>query len=246
MRALGRAELPATLDLRGQRYRHAKTVKHDFFAATGFYDDDHGNRVVLKIGRTSDFSGVPLQWLGRLLCRRELRFYSAMADLPNIPSVLGTFGATGFVHAYAKGQPLARGLSVPRGFFDDLMELIQTLHHRGIAYVDTNKSPNIILGDDGKPHLIDFQISYDLHDLGNTALNRWWLRRLQAADVYHILKHKKRLRPDELTATELAAVQNRSWLIRLHRFVTKPYFKFRRTTFRRLRETGRLLPEGSA
>jgi hypothetical protein len=40
-------------------------------------------------------------------------------------------------------------------------------------------------------------------------------------------------------------VENRSTFIRLHRIITKPYFKFRRTTFKRMRASGRLLPEGS-
>jgi hypothetical protein len=246
MRALGKADLPGKLELGGVQFCHVRTVKHDFFAATGFYDDQQGNRVVLKIGRVADYAGVPLKWLGQLLCRRELRFYRAMADLPNVPAILGTFADTGFIHAYVKGRPLAKGITVPDRFFDELLDLIATIHRRGIAYVDTNKSPNILLGDDGKPHLIDFQISWDLHFPGDFALNRWWLRRLQAADIYHILKHKKRLRPDELTEQELATVRNRSWLICLHRFITKPYFRLRRTTFRRLRNTGRLLPEGSA
>jgi RIO-like serine/threonine protein kinase len=244
MRALGRRDLPATIVAGGVVYRHERTHKHDFWAATGFYVSDAGHRVVLKMSRTEDFAGFPLAWVGRWLCRREMRFYNKLSDLPNVPPVLGTVGQTGFVHAYVEGRPLSRDRPVPDGFFDKLVALLRELHRRGIAYVDTNKPENILLGDDGLPHLIDFQISYDLQELGNTWLNRK-LRQLQREDLYHILKHKKRLRPDEMAPEELAAAERKSWLIRLHRLITRPYFLLRRRTFKRLRQAGRLLPEGS-
>jgi hypothetical protein len=126
-----------------------------------------------------------------------------------------------------------------------LQRLIGELHRRGIAYVDTNKTSNILLGDDGKPHLIDFQISFDLQEIGDHFFSRWLLRRFQSADRYHVLKHKVRMRRDEASDEEIAAVGRRHWLIRLHRCVADPYKKFRRRTFKRLRASGRLLPTGS-
>jgi hypothetical protein len=245
MRALGRRDLPGSISIDGLIYRHQRTVKHDFFAATGFYDNAQGERVVLKVGRVNDYCGFPCVGIGKWLCRREMRIYAALSDLPNVPPVLGRVGQTGFVHKFVPGRPLGDGQPVPDGFFDQLLALLAELHRREIAYVDTNKPQNILLGEDGRPHLIDFQISYDLHDFGDNRINRWVLRRMQREDFYHMLKHKRRLRSDEMTQAELATVNKVSWAIRLHRIVSKPYFKFRRRTFRRLRETGQLLPEGS-
>jgi hypothetical protein len=245
LRALGMSELPPAISLDGVEYGHVATIKHDFFAATGFYDDVSGRRVVLKVGRVVEFAGLPLKWLGRWLCRREMRFYSRLADLPNIPAILGTWGETGFIHEYVPGRPLSRDYPVPDRYFDRLTDLFGELHRRQIAYVDANKPQNILLGEDGLPHLIDFQISWDLMEFGNTAVNRWWLAKLQREDSAHLLKHKKRLRPDEMTEPEWEAVHRRSLLIRTHRFVFKPWFKLRRHTFNRLRQAGRLLPEGS-
>jgi hypothetical protein len=245
MRALGKSGLPAQFAIDGVGWRLARAVKHDFWAATGFYEDGAGRRAVLKMSRVEDFAGFPLDWIGRFLCRREVRFYNRLSDLPNVPRVLGLIGKHGFVHDYVPGRPLQKDKPVPDGFFGELAGLLEELHRRGIAYVDTNKPENILLGDDGRPHLIDFQISWDLQEWGDWWLNRWILRRLQHEDFYHILKHKKRLRPDEMTPAELAQAERVSPLIRLHRFLTKPYFKFRRRTFKRLRESGRLLPEGS-
>jgi hypothetical protein len=237
--------LPEQFEIDGVAYRLARTIKHDFFAATGFYADPAGRLVVLKIGRAAKFLGWPLDWLGQWLCDREVRFYRRLADLPNVPAVLGRVGKTGFVHAYVEGQPLSKDRPVPDGFFPALDALVAELHRRDVAYVDTNKPENILLGDDGLPHLIDFQISFDLHDLDDWPWSRWLLRRAQREDLYHLLKHKKKLRPDQMTPAEWERSERKSWVIRAHRFLTRPYFLIRRRAFRKLRETGRLLPEGS-
>ena len=245
MRALGKAGFPDSIDVTGQRYFLARSVKHDFFAATAFYDDACGKRVVLKVSRTQEFAGVPLLWLGRWLCRRELRFYGKLSDLCQIPRVLGTIGETGFVLEYVDGWPLSMERPVPDGLFDELQSLLQEMHRRELAYVDANKMQNILVGRDGRPHLIDFQISFDLAELGGWWLNRKVMSHLQLADTYHVLKHKRRLRPDEMTPREHEQAERKSVLVRAHRFIMKPYFKLRRRTFQRLRDTGRLLPEGS-
>ncbi len=247
MRALGPKDLPERLVIGNRQFKIAQSIKHDFWAATGFYEstDDDSERVVLKISRTADFCGFPLFAVGKFLCRREMRMYRALADLSNVPRLIGRAGPTGFVHAYAPGRPLSRDLPIPDNFFDDLWTLIREIHRRDIAYVDTNKPQNILHGADGRPHLIDFQISFDLRDFGNSFITRWLLRRLQREDFYHLLKHKKSLRPDLLSAEERLESEQRSWFIRLHRAMVMPYKRIRRRTFKRLRESGRLLPEGS-
>ncbi len=251
LRALGRRDLPPGVSVGGRTYLHVRTVKHDFFAATGFYDAADGERVVLKVGRVNGVLGLPGGLFGRWAAARETRFHATLADVPGVPAVLGRVGATGFVHAFVPGRPLSdrgpdgRPLPVPDPFFDDLAALLAEVHRRRVAYVDANKPQNILVGDDGRPHLIDFQISYDLHELGDTALNRRVLARLQREDLYHLLKHKRRVRPDLLTPAEAAAGRRKSWAIRLHRAAFAPYFRLRRGTMRRLRAGGLLLPEGS-
>jgi hypothetical protein len=256
LRALGRSDLPAGFVLSGRLYRKERTVKHDFFAATGFYEavyppssasagEPSPDRVVLKMGRTHEYAGIPMCWLGRFLCNREIRFYQRLADVDAVPAMLGRLGKTGLIHAFAPGRPLARYKPVPDGFFAELESLMQLLHRRGVAYVDTNKPENILLGSDNRPKLIDFQISWDLYDFGDNLLTRWLLRRLQREDLYHIRKHRRRMRPDELSDSQKAQAKQKSSLIHLHRWITRPYFLLRRRTFKRLRETGQLLPEGS-
>jgi len=243
MHALGRHGLPRAFTLNGSTWRLTREVKHDFWAATGFYDNDAGQRVVLKASRAQDFAGLPLTWVGRWLRNRELRMYLKLDGMSNVPRVLGTIGPTGFIMQFVKARPLPSVGRVPDGFFNELRALIHEIHRRGIAYVDMNKRANILVGDDGRPYLVDFQISWDLHGLGNHALNRRLLTWLQREDLYHLAKHHARLRPDELSAEERGRYRRRSALIRFHRFITKPWFGFRRRTMHRLRESGQLLPE---
>jgi hypothetical protein len=232
------------LELSGGRLRHVATAKHDFWAATGFYEDDSGARVVLKAYRTARFAEAPLRWLGRWQCRREVRFYRRLAGLPCVPAFLEPFGETAYVRAYVPGHPLSAQRAVPDGFWPRLDAAMHEVHCRGVAYVDANKPENILVGDDGRPYLIDFQIAW-----GGRArprgLGRWWLDRLQREDLYHLLKHKRRFGPHLMTPDELARVRQRSLLIRAHRVLHRPYLVVRRRLFRWLRRTGRILPSGS-
>jgi hypothetical protein len=250
MHALGRDGLPPRLSAGGVDYALEKTVKHDFWAGTGFYrivnGPDAGRLAVAKINRRLPAFGIlPLRWIGRWLKHREVRAYTTLQDLPNIPKLLGDATDTGFLHAFAEGEPLKKGAAVPDAFFDELMALIHELNRRGIAYVDTNKPENIILGTDGRPHLIDFQISFDANAWWPRALGRQLLKPFYRSDVYHVLKQKRRFRPDQLTADELTRLEQRSLAVRVHRALTKPYFLVRRPIMRWLERSGRVGETGS-
>lgn len=247
MRALGREDLPQVVEVSGQSLRRVATAKHDFWAATGFYEDALGGRAVLKAYRTAPFAGASLRWLGRWQCRREIGFYRRLAGLPCVPALLGLVGDTAYLRAFVPGHPLSRERPVPDGFWPRLDGAMREVHGHGVAYVDSNKPENVLVGDDGRPYLIDFQIAWGpRRGLGaNHALARWWLRQLQREDLYHVLKHKRRFSRDSMTPEELARVRRRSLLIRAHRVLNRPYLAMRRRLFRWLRRTGRVLPSGS-
>ena len=158
MRALGRRNLPDALAADGRNWRHVRTIKHDFWAVTGFYEDGRGERAVLRWVGPSPLPACRWNSSGAGYVGARC-VYTRLSDLPNVPPVLGLVGATGFLHAYVEGEPLAKDRPVPDTFFADLLGLMQQLHRRDIAYVDANKPQNILVGVDQKPHLIDFQIS---------------------------------------------------------------------------------------
>ncbi|MCG3127157.1 MAG: hypothetical protein CHACPFDD_02015 [Phycisphaerae bacterium] len=229
--------MPQTVDCGGCRYELIETFKHDFFAATGAYRSESGQLAVLKIGRESSLLAIPMAWIGRWLARREFRMYQLVSDLSGVPALVGMVGRNGLMHAFVPGRALGRDDQVDDQFFARLAELLTALHARGIAYVDLNKRQNILLGDDGRPYLIDFQIALYLppRGLGRFWPARWLLSRFQAADWYHYAKHKRRLRPDLLTPEERTRVERLSVWIRLHRLWARPATQVRRWILRRLR-----------
>jgi hypothetical protein len=245
--ALPEADLPAFVTCRGVRYEHVETFKHDFFAATGLYRGPKGLAVV-KLGRRNDLLTFPMKWLGSYLVRREVRMCAEMQGIAGIPRLLGLVGNDGFLHAFVPGHPLGRYELVSDSFFDELLALLRATHARHIAYVDLNKRQNILVGSDGKPYLIDFQVSLFLPPTEWQRLwpVRWLLARFQQADWYHYLKHKRRLRPDLLTAAERERLQRLSIWIRIHRWLTRPLTYLRRRTLSRLRRGEELPVAGSS
>lgn len=227
--ALGRSDMPASVALESGEYRLDKVFKHDFFAATARYVGDNG-KIVIKIGRKAWFWFVPLGWIGRWHAGHESGCYEALDDLAAVPKFLGRVGKHGLAHAYIEGHPLRKGERVPDDFFDKLREAIAAIHQRGMAYVDLEKCENVIVGDDGQPYLIDFQISWRLSKwLGGELFPLRLLRkRLQQSDWYHIRKLQRRTRPDLMSEDDLKASYHKPFYVRAHGYLTRPITKLRR------------------
>ena len=242
--ALGYGHLPRAVMARGCRFEFVKLFKHDFFAATGLYqrvgdganvdggDNNHcgvPKQAVVKLQRTFPLFGMPLQWLGGIVARHEIAVFRALDGLEGVPVFMGELGLTGYVHEFIPGDDLKPEFAPGADFFNRLETLLKAIHARHIAYVDTNKRENILFGTDGKPYLIDFQISfYCQHGPRDNLLSRWILHRLQKEDWYHFYKHKTRLAADICSREDFQRADQRSWYIRLHRSIAQPIIHARR------------------
>ena len=171
--ACGRKGMPEQIAVGDGEYHLCGVLKHDFFAATGLYklngqsqsaQSTKADKVILKINRPQHFLGLPLSWVGRILCRHEIFMLNFLGGLQGIPRFVSCYGRNGFVYEYIEGSTLARGNKLPDGFFDELLGLLEQVHRRKIAYLDFNKRGNIVCGADKKPYLIDFQISVRIGD----------------------------------------------------------------------------------
>lgn len=247
--ALPCVHLPRSVACHGERYEHVRTFKHDFFAATGLYRGPQG-LCVLKLGRFNPILGVPTAWIGRFLRWQEERTYAILGDMAGLPRYVGRVGTTGFLHTFVPGRVLQKGDRVNDLFFDQLAALLRSMHERGVAYVDLNKPQNILLGDDGRPYLIDFQISLRCPRPSPFLPWRYALRWVWSlfcdADGYHLLKHKRRLRPDLLTEPERDAAGGVGFWIQAHRLIARPLTHLRRRLLTRLSRSETVDVAGSA
>lgn len=236
--ACGPSGLPDTLEHGACTYRLSRCFKHDFFAATGLYEREDADssvpgssvrKAILKINRKQPFCGVPLAWLGKGLRNHEVKILRSLQGIEQVPRLLGEHGKCGFLYEYIEGCSLDESPHIPDTFFDGLKDLLDRVHGRNICYLDMNKRGNILIGADGKPHLIDFQISL--------CLGRPWRRllaALQREDIYHLYKHKRKFRSDLLTPEEEELSRRRSGLIRIHRCIATPLRRLRRWFLGRL------------
>lgn len=119
--------------------------------------------------------------LHRLAGVEELRGW-VPRPLPAPPEA----GSHAFAREYLAGDPLWRAERLPRDFFDRLGELVEALHRAGVAHNDLHKEGNVLVLDDGRPALIDFQLA-TVHDSASRAFD---VRRRE--DLRHVDKHRRR------------------------------------------------------
>jgi hypothetical protein len=236
LRALGGADPPESVWVGGSEYRVADILKHDSWAATAVYAGSRGERIICKFNRVQPAFGLPMAWLGRRLARREAGFLRRLAHLDLVPDDLGPVMADGrplagaLARSYVDGEAFRDPGQVQPAFFAELRRLLDAVHACDMAYVDLHKRENIIIGRDGRPHLIDFQVSLGMWRRwpGKSRGVRMIVRKLQAMDDYHYRKHYARCLPAALTAEELRRYLQPPGFIRAHRRLAVPLRGLRR------------------
>jgi hypothetical protein len=233
---LGNDDPPAQVTVGGGTYRRAEILKHDSWAATAIYSNDGRERIICKFNRTAALFGIPLTWIGRALAARESRFLRQLADVETVPNDLGQVSSDGrllpnaIARCYIDGEPMRVKQKIDPRIFDELFELVQTMHKRDMAYVDLHKLENIIIGHDGRPYLIDFQVCFGLSARWpwNGKFAKYCLAKLQEIDIYHLNKHLTRCLPGTLTAEQMRQKSTIPAFIRIHRFFAVPLRTARR------------------
>ena len=235
LRAMGLYDPPLSVRVEGRVYRRLEILKHDSWAATAVYAGA-GGRIVCKFNRQQPILGIPVAWLGRFLARREGRLLRRLQRTGHVPPLLRQPWVDGrrlrhaVAHEYVPGHPLSPDEWVNDRFFPRLRAVLRRMHGHGMAYVDLHKRENVIVGDDGRPYLVDFQISLCLPRRwpARSRLARATLRWFQDADEYHLLKHWARHRPDQCPLSAEEVPRRRPWPVRLHRLVGVPFRWVRR------------------
>jgi hypothetical protein len=227
--ALGRRDLPQKVEVEGSSCTFRRVFKNDFFAVTALYEGG-GGKFILKVGRRAWLGPMPLAWIGRCLAAKEEACLRHLADLEGVPRFVGRWGPCGVIREYIDGHALKKGERVDEKFHDRLEELVRAIHRRQMAYVDLEKCENVLVGENGRPYLFDFQIAWYWPRRwgGDLWPVRWLRRRFQQADRYHLLKIKRRTRPDLLSPEALEASYRKPWYVRAHGLIVRPFTLGRR------------------
>jgi RIO-like serine/threonine protein kinase len=153
---------------------------------------------VRRVARGGRIPGSGL--VARRLAARERAALGVLAGLDGVPALLddariaelpsldGAVPARGQVvlRAWLAGRPLSAAERLPRDFFERLDELVQALHARGVCHNDLHKEQNVLVGEDGRPALLDFQLA-SVH----AARGRLFESRVRD-DLRHVEKHRRR------------------------------------------------------
>jgi hypothetical protein len=94
------------------------------------------------------------------------------------------------LRTWLEGLPLWAAEELPGDFFERLAELVTELHERGVCHNDLHKEPNVLVGADGRPCLVDFQLASCHARRGRRFASR------AREDLRHVRKHERRYRTE--------------------------------------------------
>jgi RIO-like serine/threonine protein kinase len=140
----------------------------------------------LAVRRVACGSRWPLsRTLARILLVRERRALDALAGIAGVARVLGREPRdAALLRSFVPGTPLCLATELPRDYFERLEELVRALHARGVCHNDLHKEANVLVGADGYPALVDFQLA-SVHPHGG----RIFASRARE-DLRHVWKHR--------------------------------------------------------
>ncbi len=175
--------------------------------------------------------------VARMLLRRERRALAALEGLPGVPEIVqdeawyqahSQDGKPPLLHdclvrTHLEGVPLSRAQALPMDFFARLSDLVASLHARGVCHNDLHKEQNILVGPDGWPSVIDFQLA-SVHALGDRSLHA-----RAREDLRHVSKHERRYTkagraPNEISRAAAAPRVPRSIQAWVWRRLFKPLY----------------------
>jgi hypothetical protein len=207
---------PGGVTVGGVDHRVLRILKEDRYARSRLLEAPDGARFVLKESVMRLPPGVRVAPLAEALARHEASLFERLAGIEGIPRLVARPSADSLFREYVEGETVRDTPRPPAGFFAALEALLLQVHARGVAYVDLAKEENVLVGSDGRPWLIDFQVSVSRDGPLGRAVDF-----LQREDLYHLSKMRLRRAPGEATDLDGERVRRRSTLSRLHRSTVK-------------------------
>jgi len=210
----------ATLE---QRWQLEKVLKRDLFGEIQVGRLEGSEALVVR--RLTRRSAWLLRPLARLFAWREAAALKRLKGLEGVPQLIAW--ERGVIYrSFLAGTTVAEAQPRDPRFYGAAKRLLRQVHRRGVAHNDTAKRVNWLVLEDGRPGLIDFQLSLVLRPRSRL------FRLARREDLRHILKHKHFNCREALTRRERAILKRRSLFARVWRVVYKrPYLFVTRRIF---------------
>ena len=176
--------------------------------------EEKGKRVVVKDFSYSKFFYRNI--IGRFLIWRERRAYKQLEGIKGIPTYYGVIDGLALALEEIPSRPLKKhnkDMKLSETFFDELKDIVDTFHRRGLAHCDLKNGANVLVGRDGRPYIVDWSASISEKEFRFFPLNRIYLRFL-LDDYFAIIKLKMRYTPETLTLEEKIEYAQRSHMER--------------------------------
>lgn len=194
---------------------NSKLLKKDVFGQVTLIDTEAGPLV----RRDAREAPIALRWIARHLLAREARALAVLEELDSVPTLIRADRST-LDRSYVQGVPMQDGRPGNIDYFHAAARVLRRMHRLGVVHNDLAKEPNFLLTADGKPVIIDFQLSW-------FAPQRGFLFRILAReDIRHLLKHKRTYCPERLTHREQTILDNPSPISKLWMMTGKPIYLF--------------------
>lgn len=183
-----------------------------------------------------DFRKSPwwIRWTwGRWMIGHEYALMKRLDGMRGVPQKLQRIDAYSFAMELLPGDTLSAYNDrcqtdttvpmLPEAYFEELEAMVHEMHRRKVTHLDNRNAKNVLIMDDGRPGLLDFQAGVTL---------RCWLppfikRILKMADISGVYKHWYRVR-GELTEDRKELLRRHFRLRRLWVFKGYSFFKRRK------------------
>jgi hypothetical protein len=152
-----------------------------------------------------DYAGKRGVWrsLGAVGTGREARALQTLADVDGVPRFLGRPDRYCVAMTLVPGRRARKDDPELRGneaFVRDLELLVGQMHARGVVHLDLKHRSNLLVSDDGKPVVLDFESAHCFNPDG--FLGRLLVHLGGTFDRLAVLKWKRRLCPEAFTPSQ--------------------------------------------
>lgn len=134
---------------------------------------------------------------------REYEAYRRMEGVSGVPKCYGLVAGHYLVLEFVHGVPYREARWTDRaGWFRELLQVLRSIHARGVSHGDLKSKGNIMVTADEKPCVIDFGTAF-IRKPGFHPVNNWLFAHGRRMDINAYVKHKYHGRYEDITGEDL-------------------------------------------